>query len=82
MPELDLEKLNEITALAAGDMVIFLNQPARRLIPLLLEPESSWGILTDTGEVPSQFGGYTREGSVYPIMRLMEKTALPLEEIK
>ena len=82
MPELDLEKTSEKTELAAGAVVIFLNQPARRLIPLLLEPESSWGILTDTGEVPSQFSGYAREGGVYPIMRLMEKTALPLEEIK
>ena len=82
MPELDLEKIIEKTALAAGDMVVFLNQPARRLIPLLLEPESSWGILTDTGEVPSQFSGYTKEGAIYPIMRLMEKVDLPLEEIK
>jgi hypothetical protein len=82
MPELDLDKISEKTALAAGAVVIFLNQPARRLIPLLLEPESSWGILTDTGEVPSQFSGYAREGSFYPVMRLMEKAALPLEEIK
>jgi hypothetical protein len=82
MPELDLEKINEKTALAAGDMVIFLNQPARRLIPLLLEPESSWGILTDTGEMSSQFSVYAKEGGTYPIMRLMEKTDLPLEEIK
>ncbi len=82
MPELDLEKHSEKTALAAGDVVIFLNQSARRLIPLLLEPESSWGILTDTGEVPSQFSGYAREGITYPIMRLMEKSELPLEEIK
>jgi hypothetical protein len=82
MPEFDMEKICEKTALAAGDVVIFLNQPARLLIPLLLEPESSWGILTDTGEVPSQFSAYGREGVVYPVMRLMEKTELPLEEIK
>jgi hypothetical protein len=82
MPELDLEKINEKTALAAGDVVIFLNQPARRLVPLLLEPESSWGILTDTGEMSTQFSVYAKEGGTYPIMRLMEKTDLPLEEIK
>ncbi|MEI6613937.1 MAG: hypothetical protein WCL37_03495, partial [Chrysiogenales bacterium] len=82
MPELDLEKISEKTALAVGDVVVFLNQPARRLIPLLLEPESSWGILTNTGEVPSQFSAYAHEGGIYPIMRLMEKINLPLEEIK
>ena len=54
----------------------------RHLIPLLLEPESSWGILTDTGEVPSMFSHYAQEGKTYPIMRQMEKTDLPLEEIK
>jgi hypothetical protein len=62
--------------------VIFLNQPARLLIPLLLEPESSWGILTDTGGPPSQFSAYAKEGGIYPVMRLMEKAELPLEEIK
>jgi hypothetical protein len=82
MPEFDLEKKSEKTDLAAGDVVIFLNQPARLLIPLLLEPESSWGILTDTGGPPSQFSAYAKEGGIYPVMRLMEKAELPLEEIK
>jgi hypothetical protein len=82
MPEFDLEQTSEKTALAAGTVVVFLNQPARRLLPLLLEPESSWGIMTDSGEVPSQFSTYAQEGAVYPIMRLMIKTDLPLEEIK
>jgi len=82
MPELDLEKARERTPLQAGDVVVFLNQRARLLLPLLLEPESSWGILTDTGEVPSQFGAYATEGGTYPVMRLMEKAELPLEEIQ
>ena len=82
MPEFDLEKISEKTALAVGDVVIFLNQPARLLIPLLLEPESSWGILTDTGGIPSPFSAFAREGGSYPVMRLMEKAELPLEEIK
>jgi hypothetical protein len=81
-PEFDLEKTVEKTGLRQGDVVVFLNQRARLLIPLLLEPESSWGILTDTGEVPSQFSAYVKEGGIYPVMRLMEKTDLPLEEIK
>jgi hypothetical protein len=80
MPELDLEKVSEKTELQAGDIVVFLNQRARLLIPLLLEPESSWGILTDTGDIPSQFSAYAREGGIFPVMRLMEKAELPLEE--
>ena len=82
-PELDLEKTSGRIALQKGDVVVLLNQRARLLIPLILEPESSWGILNDTGEVPSQFiVDYARAGGTYPVMRLMEKIDLPLEEIK
>ena len=82
LPEFDLERESERTALAAGDIVVFLAQRARLLLPLILEPESSWGIMTDTGEVPSQFSEYAREGGTYPVLRLMEKVELSLEEIK
>ncbi len=82
LPEFDMERESGRVTLAAGDVVVFLNQRARLLLPLLLEPESSWGIMTDTGEVPSLFGDYAREGKTYPILRLLEKADLPLEEIK
>jgi hypothetical protein len=82
LPEYDLEKTAKTVELAAGDVLVFLRQRARLLIPLLLEPESSWGILTDTGGSPSQFSAFAREGETYPILRLMEKTDLPLAEMK
>ena len=72
MPEFDLEKSVEKTELNTGDFVIFLNQRARLLLPLLLEPESSWGIMTDTGGFPSAFSSYAREGHCYPILRLTD----------
>lgn len=72
MPEFDLEKSVEKTELNTGDFVIFLNQRARLLLPLLLEPESSWGIMTDTGGLPSAFSSYAREGHCYPILRLTD----------
>lgn len=80
-PEFDLEKRSERAALQQGDVVIFLGQRARRLLPLLLEPESSWGILTDTGGSPSGFASLASEGTAYPILRLIEKAELPLEEM-
>ncbi|MBN2345670.1 MAG: hypothetical protein JXO51_04705 [Candidatus Aminicenantes bacterium] len=82
LPEYDLEKASARIRLPAGDVLVFLRQRGRLLIPLLLEPESSWGILTDTGGVPSRFAHYAREGKTYPVLRLMEKADLPLEEIK
>lgn len=81
-PEFDLEKTREKVGLQPGDVVVWLPQRARLLLPLLLEPESSWGILTDSGGVASEFSAFVREGETYPVMRLMEKTELPLEEIK
>jgi hypothetical protein len=81
-PEFDLEKSEEKAVLQPGDVVVWLPQRARLLLPLLLEPESSWGILTDTGGSPSPFVAYAREGGTYPILRLIAKAALPLEELK
>jgi hypothetical protein len=81
-PEFDLEKTAEKAQLQPGDVVAWLPQRARLLLPLLLEPESSWGILTDTGGAPSPFAAYAREGGTYPILRLMAKAELPLEEMR
>lgn len=80
-PEFDLETETARTVLRRGDVLAFLPQRARLLLPLLLEPESSWGIMTDTGGLASEFGAYAREGETYPILRLMEKADMPLEEM-
>ncbi|MCU0275490.1 MAG: succinylglutamate desuccinylase/aspartoacylase family protein [Acidobacteria bacterium] len=80
-PEFDLERTTAKVGLQPGDVVAWLPQRARLLLPLLLEPESSWGILTDSGGVASEFSAYAREGGTCPVMRLMEKLELSLEEI-
>lgn len=81
-PEFDLETVSGTVTLSKGDVLAFLPQRARRLLPLLLEPESSWGIMTDTGGQVSEFVAYGREGGTYPVLRLMEKTDLMLEELE
>ena len=81
-PEFDLETVSGTVTLAEGDVLAFLPQRARRLLPLLLEPESSWGIMTDTGGQESGFAAYGREGGTYPVLRLMEKAELRLEELE
>jgi hypothetical protein len=81
-PEFDLETVSGTVTLAKGDVLAFLPQRARRLLPLLLEPESSWGIMTDSGGQESEFAAYGREGAAYPVLRLMEPAELSLEELE
>jgi hypothetical protein len=47
-----------------------LEQPAGILIPLLLEPQSTRGILTEGSALQYHFGQYLVEGEEYPIHRL------------
>lgn len=60
----------------AGSILVFLNQSAGNLIPLLLEPQSSYGICTESGGREFRFSDYLTAGRVYPILRVMEKTTV------
>jgi len=63
-----------------GSVVVFLRQRAGNLIPLLLEPQSSWGICTERSGRKHHFGQYLKEGRQYPILRLMQPVKLELEK--
>lgn len=54
--------------------VVFLNQSAGHLIPLLLEPQSTWGILSISSGLRKQFKKYAQINSDYPIWRLSDRT--------
>ena len=63
-----------------GSVVIFLRQRAGNLIPLLLEPESSWGICTERAGRKHRFAEYLQQGRQYPILRLMQPVELELKK--
>ena len=63
-----------------GSVVVFLRQRAGNLIPLLLEPQSNWGICTERSGRKHHFGEYLKEGRQYPILRLMQPVKLELEK--
>ncbi len=63
-----------------GSVVIFLRQRAGNLIPLLLEPQSSWGICTERSGHKYRFAEYLNEGRQYPILRLMQPVELELKK--
>ncbi len=78
MPELDLLKLSENLTILPGDVLINLNQSARDLIVLLLEPTSSFGIFGPGGG--HAFDGYLKAG-MFPVSRVMgEPYATPDKE--
>ncbi len=58
---------------AAGDIVITLSQKAGLLIPLLLEPESSFGIVTERSGRKYRFKNFVKVGNEYPIYRILNK---------
>lgn len=65
-----------------GSVVVFLNQKAANLIPLLLEPQSSWSIVTPRSGFKYHFAEYLYEGNQYPIFRLMNPVQLDMELYK
>jgi len=61
-----------------GSVVVFLQQKAGNLIPLLLEPQSSFGICTERSGRNYRFAQYLQQGKEYPIFRLMNPAKLDL----
>ena len=64
-----------------GDVVVFLNQKAGNLIPLLLEPQSSYSICTERSGRQYRFVDYLQESKEYPIVRLMKPVSLNVEKV-
>jgi len=61
-----------------GSVVVFLQQKAGNLIPLLLEPQSSFGVCTERSGQNYRFAQYLQQGKEYPIFRLMNPAKLDL----
>ncbi len=54
----------------AGDVLVPLAQPASALIPLLLEPQSTFSVCQKRNAFKYRFKNYLQEGKTYPLMRL------------
>lgn len=74
--DVDIEK--KTMKMAKGSVVVFLQQKAGNLIPLLLEPQSSFGICTERSGLQYRFAQYLQEEKEYPIFRLMNPVKLDL----
>jgi len=76
---IDLRKEKSIKTYQPGDVVVKLNNAAANFIPLLLELESNWGIVTKRGGEKYRFKDYLKENSLYPISRIPDAQELLLE---
>lgn len=77
----DATILRETRRIDAGTVLVFLDQPAGNLIPLLLEPESSYGICTRGGGRGFRFSEYLTPGTEFPVLRLMEEIVRNVEPL-
>ena len=68
---IDLEKVEQRELLTSGTIIVPVKGPASNLIPLLLEPESTWGIVATRSAGGERYDHYLTEGRAYPIKRLM-----------
>ncbi|MFQ6617164.1 MAG: hypothetical protein ACE5QV_00635, partial [Fidelibacterota bacterium] len=75
----DVDVQRQTRRMEKGSVVVKLNQKAANLIPLLLEPQSSWGIAADKVGSKYRFTEYLQEGKEYPIFRLMNPIDSDLE---
>ncbi len=71
-PYLDAEIRTVQKEFAAGSLVVYLNQPAGILIPLLVEPQSSFSLCTESSGQHVRFREYLVENSEYPVYRLIQ----------
>ena len=67
---IDLEKTVQNETLQTGTIIVPVEGAASNLIPLLLEPESTWGIVSSRATGTYRFDGYLVEGKPYPVKRL------------
>lgn len=76
--EVDVFKWTESRLIEAGSILVLLDQNASKLIPLLLEPQSSYGIVAERSMLQYCFDEYLEEGREYPILRLQGSISMEL----
>ena len=69
--ELGLEVLRGRVSLPVGTVVVEVRQPAANLIPLLLEPHSTWAPWGEPGGGSATMEDLLAPGTVFPVVRLL-----------
>ena len=77
----DLEKTVQNETLKAGTIIVPVEGAASNLIPLILEPESTWGIVATRAAGKDRFDSFLTEGKSYPVKRLTSIEQLETEKL-
>jgi len=78
----DLEKTVQNETLQTGTIIVPVKGAASNLIPLLLEPESTWGVVSTRATGKYRFDSYLGEGKPYPVKRLTSIGLLDAEKLE
>ncbi len=78
----DVEKTVQDETLQAGAIIVPVVGAASNLIPLLLEPESTWGVVATRSDAKNRFDNFLVEGQPYPVKRLASIENLDTEELE
>ena len=77
----DVHKTTQQQTLESGMIIVPVSGPASNLIPLLLEPESTWGVVSPRATGKYRFADYMVEGQDYPVKRLPSLDKLDLKKL-
>jgi hypothetical protein len=72
LPYVDADLREHVREIDRRTLFIPTLQPARLLLPLMLEPQSSRGLVTEPGAHQFHFGAWLEEGEDYPILRVRQ----------
>ena len=78
----DLEKTVRNESLKAGTIIVPVEGLASNLVPLLLEPESTWGIVATRSAGGHRFDSFLAEGQNFPVQRLNSIDQLETEKLE
>jgi len=78
---LDLKKTLQNETLQAGTIIVPVKGAASNLIPLLLEPESTWGVVSSRATGKYRFDSFLVEDKPYPVGRLISPGQLETDEL-
>lgn len=78
----DVREKSQRMNFAKGSVVILLNQKAANLIPLVLEPQSTWNLAQTRVGRKYRFSRFLKEGQIYPVFRIEKKITLNLQKVE
>jgi hypothetical protein len=79
---IDLDRTAQEETLAPDTVIVPVDGAASNLVPLILEPESTWSIVSQRAMGEYRFSDYLQEGAAYPVKRLLSLENLATKPVE